>query len=131
MGTFSVTIEVGAPDRTSWLQVDVLVDTGATFTWLPRSLLTELGHAPTGKESFELGDGRLVQCDVGEVPVRIGDKVRTTMCAFADDGEKPALGAVTLEQFLLAPDPVHKRLVPVIGLATNMSTQLGASRVEP
>ena len=117
MGTFSVTVDIGSPDRRTWRPVEVLVDTGATFTWLPRGLLEELGHTPDSKKSFELGDGRLVQCDVGEVPVRIGDKVRTTMCAFADDGEKPALGAVTLEQFLLAPDPVHKRLVPVVGLA--------------
>ena len=54
---------------------------------------------------------------MAEVPVRIGSEVRTTVCAFAANGERAVIGAVTLEQFLLAPDPVHKRLVPVVGLA--------------
>jgi clan AA aspartic protease len=117
MGTFSVTIEVGSPDRRTWRSVEVLVDTGATFTWLPRTLLEELGHAPNMKKSFELGDGRVVETDVGEVPVRIGSEVWTTVCAFASREDKPVLGAVTLEEFLLAPDPVNQRLVPVVGLA--------------
>ena len=97
--------------------VEVLVDTGATFTWLPGDLLEQLGHTPDARKSFELGDGRVIEADVGEVPVRIGDEVRTTVCAFARNGERAVIGAVTLEQFLLAPDPVHKRLVPVVGLA--------------
>jgi predicted aspartyl protease len=116
MGTFSVTIEVGSPDRTRWRAVEVLVDTGATFTWLPRDLLEELGHAPVIKKSFELGDGRVVESDVGDVPVRIGHEVHETVCVFARDEEKSTLGAVTLQEFLLAPDPVHHRLVPVVGL---------------
>ena len=116
MGTFSVTIEVGTTDRREFRTVEVLVDTGATFTWLPRSLLEELGHTPITKKSFELGDGRIVDMDVGDVPVRLGGEVHTTTCVFANGEERPTLGAVTLEQFLLAPDPVNKRLVPVVGL---------------
>jgi predicted aspartyl protease len=117
MGTFSVTVDIGSPDRRTWRTVEVLVDTGATFTWLPRGLLEELGHAPNSKKSFELGDGRVIESDIGEVPIRIGNEVRTTVCAFGTNGERAVIGAVTLEQFLLAPDPVHKRLVPVVGLA--------------
>ncbi len=116
MGTFSVSIEVGSPDRRTWRSVEVLVDTGATFTWLPRALLDELGHRPETTKSFELGDGRIVESATGDIPVRIGSEVHVTTCAFAEDGEKPVLGAFTLEQFLLAPDPVNQRLVPVIGL---------------
>ena len=121
MGTFSVTIEVGSPDRSEWRPIDVLVDTGATFTWLPRALLEELGHAPDSKESFQLGDGRIVESAIGDIPVRLAGKVHVTICAFAEDSEKPVLGAVTLEQFLLAPDPINKRLVPVVGLAISRS----------
>lgn len=117
MGTFSVTIEVGTTDRREFRTVEALVDTGATFTWLPRSLLEELGHTPITKKSFELGDGRIVAMDVGDVPVRLGDEVRTTMCTFGDNDEKPTLGTVTLEQFLLAPDLINRCLVPIVGLA--------------
>lgn len=117
MGTFSVTIEVGSSDHSRWEPVETLVDTGATFTWLPRDLLERLGHIPTSTKSFQLGDGRVIESDIGDVPVRIGDEIHTTVCAFARNGERPTLGAVTLEQFLLAPGPVNKRLVPVVGLA--------------
>ncbi len=123
MGTFSVTIDVGSPDRQRWEHVEVLVDTSATFTWLPRTLLEKLGHVAVMTKSFELGDGRIVETNIGEVPVRIGGEVWTTLCAFAASGEKAVLGAVTLEQFLLAPDPVNQRLVPVVGLAITRSTR--------
>ena len=117
MGTFTVTIEIGSSDRATWRAVDALVDTGATFTWLPRDLLAALGHAPSTRKSFQLGDGRIISSDIADVPVRIGDEVHSTICAFADMGTEPVIGAVTLEEFLLAPDPVNKRLVPVVGLA--------------
>ena len=116
MSTFSITIQVGSPDRTRFREITALGDTGATFSWLPRSFLEELGHTPAMRKSFEIGDGRVVERDVGEAPVRIGSEVLTTVCVFADDAEQLALGAVTLEQFLLAPDPVHQRLIPVTGL---------------
>ncbi len=116
MGTFSVTIEVGSPDRTSWRTVDVLVDTGATFTWLPGDLLAELGHVPNARKSFQLGDGRIIDSDIADVPVRIGREVHSTVCAYATAEEQAVIGAVTLQEFLLAPDPVNHRLVPIVGL---------------
>jgi large subunit ribosomal protein L1 len=97
--------------------VEALVDTGATFTSASRSLLEALGHRPIAQRPFELADGRVVQRDLGEVPIRIDGEVRTTTCVFGEEGSPTLLGAVTLEQFLLAPDPVRRRLVPVRGLA--------------
>ncbi len=117
MGTFSVTIAIGTPDRRTFREVAALVDTGATFTWIPADILRELGHQPLGSESFETADGRVVERPLTEAPIRLDSKVRTTPCVFGDEGSQPVLGAVTLEQFLLAPDPVHKRLMPVHGLA--------------
>ena len=117
MGTFAVTVAVGSADRRTFREVEALVDTGATFTWLPSNLLLEMGHRAVMRRPFEMADGRVVERDIGEVPVQIGDDVLTTICVFGDEGTQPVLGAVTLEQFLLAPDPVHKILLPVHGLA--------------
>ena len=116
MGTFTTSIEIGDPEGRRWQSVDVLVDTGATFTMLPRSLLEHLGVRPEDKVPFELVDGRSVEFDVGETTVRIGNRVRTTVVIFADNGVEPLLGAYTLEAFLLAVDTVNRRLVPVSGL---------------
>ena len=48
--------------------------------------------------------------------MRIDGQERIGYVAAGETGATPLLGAVTLETFLLAPDPVHKRLVPVRGL---------------
>ena len=116
MGTFTVTMGIGSPDRASFRDVQALVDTGATFSLIPGDVLRELGHSPIGKGSFELGDGRAVDLDMGEVPVRLDSQTLTTMCIFGEPGTQALLGAVTLEQFLLAPDPVNQTLIPVRGL---------------
>ena len=116
MGTFTTTVELGDPGGRRWRQVDVLVDRGATFTMLPRFRLEQLGVRPQDKAPFELADGRSVEFDVGETSVRIGNRARTTLVIFGDNGLQPHLGAHTLEAFLLAVDPVSRRLVPVSGL---------------
>jgi clan AA aspartic protease len=116
MGTFTTSIEIGDPGARRWETVNVLVDSGATFTMLPRPLLERLGVAAHEKMSFELADGRSVEYDVGETAVRIGRRVRTTVVIFADSGVQPLLGAYTREAFLLAVDTVNRRLVPVQGL---------------
>lgn len=117
MGTFSVQVEIGSPDRSTFRPVEAMVDTGATFSAVPGKLLEELGYRPIARRPFAMADGRLVERDLGEVPLRIDGEVRTTTCIFADEGSPVLLGAVTLEQFLLAPDPVRKELIPVPGFA--------------
>jgi aspartyl protease family protein len=116
MGTFTTSIEVGDPNGQRWETIDVLVDSGATFTMLPRPLLERLGVRPRDRMPFELADGRSVSYDIGETAVRINDRVRTTLVIFADNGVQGLLGAYTLEAFLLAVDPANRRLVPVSGL---------------
>ena len=117
MGTFTVLLGIGTPDGQRFREVDALVDTGSTFTSVAGSVLEEMGHRAVARKSFELADGRVVERELAEVPIRIDGEVRITTCVFADEGSTALLGAVTLEQFLLAPDPVHQKLVPKRGLA--------------
>ena len=116
LGHVDVTIEVGAPDRSRFVGVTANVDTGATFTVLPRRLLEDLGVQPSHTEAFQLADGTAVTKEVGEVPVRLNGRVRTTPCVFGDEGHPALIGVVTLEQFLLGVDTVNGRLIPIPGL---------------
>lgn len=116
MGSFTFTFEVADAARTRFVPVEALVDTGATFSRIPGSVLRDLGHQPVGREGFKVGDGRVVDYDIAEVPIRIGDKIWTNQCMWDDSEGQPLLGAITLESFLLAVDPVEQRLVPVEGL---------------
>ena len=58
MGAFRVPIEIGAPSGSEFETVDAVVDTGATYTTLPGSVLTRLGIAPYRRRTFAFADGR-------------------------------------------------------------------------
>ena len=116
MGTFKVQLQLGDPQGERWETVEALVDTGASFSMFPRSLLDRLGVTPQEKAAFQLADGRSIQCDVAQTQVRIDGRTRTTLVIFGEPGTDPLLGAYTLEGFLLAADPVKRRLIPVDGL---------------
>ena len=118
MGTFSVTIEAGDPQGQRFRAVEALVDTGASYTTLPASILRDLGVSPHGHRPFLLAMGGTVTRDIGRTWVRIDGRVEMTIVVFADEGALPLLGAVTLEEFGLGIDPVAKKLIPVPGFLT-------------
>ncbi len=116
MGNFRVTLGVSDSGRAHFEHIEALVDTGATYTQLPASLIGSLGVAPLGTLSFRLVNGQSVMRDVGEAPLQIDDMVRTSPVIFGDDESDILLGAVTLEVFGLGVDPVNQKLSPVEGL---------------
>ena len=118
MGTFSADMEIGDRNGTGFETVNALVDTGATYTVLPASLLRSLGVTPLDRQSFILANGQRIQRDIGETSVRIDGRIRTTLVVFSEEDSHALLGAYTLEAFSLAAvDPVNRRLVPVDALA--------------
>lgn len=116
MGTFRVPVEIGDPAGQRWEVVEALVDTGASYTLIPRSILEGLGVSGTFRRRFVLADGREAECEMAETRVRLDGQPRTTLVIFGEERMMPLLGAYTLEGFGLAPDPVNRRLVPVPGL---------------
>jgi clan AA aspartic protease len=116
MGTFRVGIAVGALDGAEMVDTEALVDTGASYTWLPRDLLDRLGVRPTEERDFILADGRHTSYPIAWVQVRIEGQAQPTIAIFGDAGSEPLLGAFTLEGFGLAADPVNRRLLPVPAL---------------
>ena len=120
MGTFRYPITLYSPDGTRSRRVEGLVDTGATYTWMPRPLLEDLGHRPAFRRRMRLADGTSIERDGGEVPVEIDGARLTTVVIFGDPDSEALLGALTMEAFSLAPDPVARRLVPVLALLMSL-----------
>ncbi len=116
MGTFSVQIQVGDLAGVRSVQVEALVDTGASDTVLPQDVLRELGITTLDQFTYSLADGRVVEYDVGEARLRLEGRERTTQVVFGPEGVTPLLGATTLQIFHLGVDPITERLVPVQGL---------------
>ncbi len=90
------------------------MDTGSTYTALPRGILQALG-VPVGRtEQARLADGSLEAVDIGQTAIRLEDMQFITTVIFAEEGEPSLLGAITLEDALLAVDPVNNELIPVV-----------------
>ena len=117
MGTFSVDLDIGDPRGEVWETVHALVDTGSSYTWVPRRLLDRLDVRPQFQREFETADGRVVQRDLAVTMVRWDSETMPTLVVFGGNGDALLLGAYTMEGFSLAPDPVKRRLVRVRGLA--------------
>lgn len=116
MGTFRVEVQIGNPEGRRYERVEAVVDTGATYTSLPRPLLEALGVAPHARASFVLADGRRVEREIARTWIRIDEQTEMTLVVLAEPGDPPLLGAYALEGLRLAADPVARRLVPVSGL---------------
>ena len=116
MSTFNWPMQLRNLDGGPTVQVDALVDTGATYSVIPANLLRELGVPVARQARFELADGRIVDMDIGEARATIDDQSVVTQVIFGEDGATPLLGSYTLEGLLLTVDPYNERLVPTHGL---------------
>ncbi len=115
MGVFSVPIEVGDPWGERFERLDALVDTGATFTMVPASLLDELGVEPEESMTFELADGTPHDFGLGETRIRVDGREVSTVVLFGGEDATPLLGAYTLERLMLTVDPANQRLIRARG----------------
>ena len=112
MGMFEVSVKMSspaAPDRT--VDLSLLVDTGATLSWIPRTALERIGAAPISRLPFSLADGRRLERDIASVMLAIDGRRAPVPVAFGEQGEEAVLGATALETLGFIVDPVSKKLV--------------------
>ena len=113
MGMTEVTVEIANPqDRAHWRSIQVIADTGAIFSVLPRATLEELGVAPYAEETFYLADGRDIHRQLGDIFLRINGKERTVPTIFGEPTDTPLLGVTALEILGFTIDPRSQRLEP-------------------
>ena len=106
-----VTIGVGDPQGRLFEDIEVVVDTGSTYTAVPRTMLQRLGVPVERSLSSETADGRIVPVDVGRTTIRLEGLQFSTPVIFAEDNEPSLLGVVSLEEAALAVDPLSGRLI--------------------
>ena len=120
MGVFRVKAKVWNPFKPeNAVEVELVVDTGATYTVLPAKVLDELGIKAIRLARLRLADNRVIEKPLGEIGIEIeGYRASATPVVFGDK-DIYLLGAVTMEQLGLAPDPLEKRLKPTEALLMN------------
>jgi len=114
MGLTHLEIEianVSAPTDTR--SVEVMVDSGAIFSVLPRPVLEELGIQPLTTETFFPADGKKIQREKGGAVFRYAGKVGVADVLFGEEGDSNLLGATTIESLSMSLDPIRRELTPM------------------
>lgn len=99
-------------DRERGLVLDFLVDTGATYTTLPREVAEALRLEPIDTRRLRLGDGHEEIWPIAAILARVGDQECPSLALIGRPGGPALLGAVTLEELSLAVDASGGKLIP-------------------
>ncbi|MEM1730851.1 MAG: aspartyl protease family protein [Ignisphaera sp.] len=109
MGHIVVRVRVGPPSRERLVEVEGLVDTGATLTVIPRKVSNEIGLEIVGKTVVETGAGRL-ELDRSRAWIEIEGRGDVIPVLVSDVIDKLLIGATTLEILGLQVDPITGKL---------------------
>ncbi len=112
MGHVRVTIRIANPNRRQdTLEIqDVLVDTGATWTVVPRPLANRLGLETLGKKRVRTANGD-VDVDHSFAYIEFEGHQSVGDVVVSDTYPGVLIGVLTLEGMALAVDPKSGRLV--------------------
>jgi clan AA aspartic protease len=113
MGLFHVDIDLLPSNGGVPRSHRVLVDTGASYLSLPRTLVMGLGYRGIDHQHVVFATGETATWEVTEVRVRLEGRERTVLAFLAPESAPSLLGAQTLETFGLGVDPLARCLVPV------------------
>lgn len=114
MGIFRTTIAIENAARQGVHREirDAMVDTGSEYTWVPSSVLHELGITPERTARLRTADGRVVEREIAFAIVHAGGSTAPDIVVFAQRGDLTLLGARALEGLNVRVDPARKILVP-------------------
>ena len=110
MGFIYIDVEVANPAAPEVKgSVRVLVDTGATLSVLPSSLLNRLGILPIERRRFR-GFGGVVERTIGNVNMTYQDSTSGATVIFGSERDTPVMGVTALETLGFEVDPVGEKL---------------------
>lgn len=100
-------------DRNLRVELEFIVDTGAIYTVIPKSVAERLRLKETGRRKFKMVNGDVVEYPISEAYITINGEGVTSVVAIADEKTPLLLGVTTLELLGLQVDPVTGKLTPL------------------
>jgi clan AA aspartic protease len=100
-------------DHSLRVELEFIVDTGAIYTVIPKSVADRLRLKEIGKRKFKIANGDVVEYPVSEAYIIINGEGVTSVVAIADEKTPLLLGVTTLELLGLRVDPVTGKLTPL------------------
>jgi predicted aspartyl protease len=89
--------------------LEAVVDTGATFSKIPKSVAAKLGLEAGYETDIELGDGRIIRRKLTLVELEI-EGIRRPVLVTIGEGEKSFVGYTTLELLGFKVNPITRKL---------------------
>ena len=86
------------------------IDSGATYSLVPKTVWESLELVPKRKLSFTLADGTIIERQVSECHVEFPQGDGHTPVILGEEGDQPLLGVVTLEILGLVFNPFKRTL---------------------
>jgi len=99
-------------DHSLKTELEFIVDTGAIYTVIPKSVAEKLKLGELGKRKFKTGGG-VIELPVSEAYVSIDGDGVTSLVAIGSEDMPTLLGVTTLELLGLQVDPVNGKLKPL------------------
>ncbi len=93
--------------------IHFLVDSGATYTVLPRDDWQSIDLSPKRSMEITLADGSTIQRDVSECHISLPQGDGHTPVVLGEPGDEALLGVVTLEILGLVLNPFNRTLQPM------------------
>lgn len=113
MGRVEVSARLTNPaSREQAEELELMVDTGATFTVVPAELWQRLGLTGEFTRRLRTADGRVLERSQGNAYLEIDGQAGVVPVVEAGNGDVPVVGVTALEILGLAVDPVKQELVP-------------------
>ncbi|HEY2378814.1 MAG TPA: aspartyl protease family protein [Gemmatimonadaceae bacterium] len=113
MGILRTSMSVGSlTGGAPLIPIEVMVDTGSEYNWVPSAVLESLGIARVRRDRFETADGRVLERDFGFAMIYAGDRSAAAAVVFGEPDDMTLLGAIGLESLNLRVDLGRKELVP-------------------
>mgnify|MGYP001564726172 CR=1 FL=1 len=111
MATFNIKVEVGGFQGHKRAKLDLVVDTGAHLSIVPKRVLQSLGLRPRWRrQSRQSRDGERIERKVGVAIFKCNGVEGASEVIFGEKTDKALLGALTLESLGLKVNP-KKRTV--------------------
>jgi clan AA aspartic protease len=110
MGETRVMVKLRGPLAAA--DIDMLVDTGATLTKVPRSIAKQVGIKGRRLVDVELADGRILEREASECELEFNGQTWTVPILIGGENDRPLLGLTALETFRLKVNPVTRELEP-------------------
>jgi len=113
MGIVNATLKITNPlDISKVFEGEFLVDTGAQYTVVPKSVWQKLGLKPDREQKFSLADGKIISRPIGSAFVEFQGVKSSSPIVLGSSRDDYLLGVVTLENLGFAINPFTRELYP-------------------